>query len=1249
MIYEKLMENSNGNIDELLIKIRNLENELSKARKIQKALIERIERSHSIDENDYGLFETNALLNEILEKKNLEFQSIYSELSHFAEEKKSYERSLKASEERLYAVINSLDDVVWSASFPELDLLFTNQSIEKIFEFPAEDFRKYPQLWLDIIHPEDRAEFERKIELAKDGTPQEITYRVFLPSGKICWIRNRFRMSFDEEENRHRLDGIASDITYQREAELKLLSSERKFRTLADYTYDWEYWLDPENRFVYISPSCERITGYLPDEFITNPDLIYNIVHPDDYEFFSGVMDFRAETRTVELEFRIKRKDGEIRYIQHINRPIFDEQGNFLGRRISNRDITEKKLAEIDLNRQKKLIESILDNAPIFIWLNDTESNTIFENMLMRISTRDADGLSFTEEELKQLQETDRQAINSNTPIEFVEEVTFNDGTKHYLQIVKSRMTDEEGKIIGVLGLALDITESKLANEALRESEARNRALLDSSPDLVFILSREGRFIDYHTSNPEQLLIPPRFFIGEKISEVLSEEIANKLNYYLEKAIKTDELQHYEFDINYRNVYKYYEVRISPFGNNLVMAIVRDITENKLAEKKLEGMYRLNSIINELSSVLIQSTTENLHNGIVFALEILGRFSEADRVYIFSLHESSQHIENTYSWISENVPKEIEKISLIRYRTIQRWIELFKNNDFVQIKRVANLPDDLEEKAILLEIKIVSLLSVPMFYGNELIGFIVFDTLTEEREWDYDTVSLFRLAAEIIAGAIARNKFELEIIKQKQIADQANRAKSEFLANMSHEIRTPMNAILGFSDIMLKSIREQPFRGYLETIQKSSRTLLALINDILDLSKIEAGRIELQPEPVNIAETLNDIYQIFFEQANQRKLEFKLEMQENPPDNLFLDEVRIRQVLINLVGNAIKFTKEGGVYISLTHQKVDNQHYNLKIDVKDTGIGIAPEDKDLIFESFRQASTVSVKHFGGTGLGLAISSRLVRMMGGEITVESELGRGSTFTVYLYNVQRLDEIKKASEQIDWSNKIVDFKGAKLLIVDDIQQNIDIVRAYLEDTNINILEANSGRKAIELLRTIQPNIIMMDLRMPEMSGYQTRNIIRDELGLKNIPIIAFTASSMKEDEVRINNIFNGFLRKPANRNEIISELVRHLDFIASDKEDEQAEVIAESSINELLNSINSDILKEFSNLFANQIENLVKYTDLQEAEDFINRLRQFAETNNNEKLINVYNVLNSYFENFEIEKLSKAFSEIQNKIK
>ncbi|MEJ5245917.1 MAG: PAS domain S-box protein [Bacteroidota bacterium] len=1243
------MHNNNSNIDELILRIRNLERELSKAKKIQKALIERIERSQSIDENEFGLFETNALLNEILEKKNIEFQSIYSELLHFAEEKKTYENTLKAREERLYAVINSLDDIVWSASYPELDLLFTNQSIEKIFEFPAEDFRKYPQLWLDIIHPEDRGDFERKIELAKGGELQETTYRVFLPSGKICWIRNRFRMTKDEMQNKCRLDGIASDITYQREAELKLLSSERKFRTLADYTYDWEYWIDPENKYVYISPSCERITGYLPDEFITNPDLIYNIVHPDDYDFFSETADVGSENRTFELEFRIKRKDGEIRYIQHINRPIFDGQGNFLGRRISNRDITEKKLAEISLNRQKKLIESILDNAPIFIWLNDSENNTIFENMLMRISTRQGGELSFTEDELKRLRETDSQAIQSQVPIEFIEEVTFNDGQKHYLQIVKSRMTDEEGKIIGVLGLGLDITEGKLAHEALRESEARNRALLDSSPDLVFILTRDGRFIDYHTSNPEQLLIPPRLFLGRKLNETLPEDIAINLFYYIQKAIETGELQRYEFDINYRDEYKYYEVRISSFGNNLVMALVRDITENKLSEKKLERMYRLNSIINELSSVLIQSTAQNLHNGIVFSLEILGRFSEADRVYIFSIYESSQHIENTYSWMSENVSKVIEKISLIRYRTVQRWIEIFKNNDFVQIQNVNKLPDEFEEKATLLEIGIVSLLSVPMYYGNELIGFIVFDTLQEEKSWDYDTVSLFRLAAEIIAGALARNNFELEIIKQKHIADQANRAKSEFLANMSHEIRTPMNAILGFSDIMIKSIREQPFRGYLETIQKSGRTLLALINDILDLSKIEAGRIELQPEPVNIAETLNDIYQIFFEQANQRKLKFDLDIQENPPDNLFLDEVRIRQVLINLVGNAIKFTKEGGVYISLSHNKVDNQHYNLKIDVKDTGIGIAPEDKDLIFESFRQASTVSVKHFGGTGLGLAISSRLVKMMGGEITVESELGKGSTFTVRLYNVQRLDEFKKATEQIDWSNKTIDFKGAKLLVVDDIQQNIDIVRAYLEDTNIIILEANSGRKAIELLRSTQPNLIMMDLRMPEMSGYQTLKVVRDELGLKNLPIIAFTASSMKEDEERIMSLFNGFLRKPANRNEIISELVRHLDFSASEKEETREEKITESDINELLNSINSDIFKQFSILFANQVESLVKYTDLQEAEEFINRLREFAKTNNNEKLINLVTILNDYFDNFEIEKLSKAFSEIYHKLK
>lgn len=1241
------MQQNNVNIDELIVKIKNLEIELEKAKKIQNALIKRIERSFVADENEYSFFETNAIINQLLEQKNNEFKSIFSRLEQFVDEQKKYQANLKENEDRLNTIINSLDDVVWSASYPDLNLQFSNRSIEKIFEFPYEEFFKYPRLWVDIIHPDDRSEFEQKIEIAKEGEPQEVVYRVFLPSGKICWIRNRFRVINDTNGLPTRIDGIASDFTFQREAELKLLNSEHKFRTLADYTFDWEFWLDPNNQFVYISPSCERITGYTPDEFITNPSLLLNIVHPDDYDYFEKILNLYEQDKTIDCEIRIKRKDGEIRYIQHVNRPIFDTKGNFLGRRVSNRDITEKKLAEIDLNRQKKLIESILDNAPIFIWLNDTEGNTIFENLLMRISTKEGGVSSFSEAEILQLRKTDIEAMESATPIETIEEVTFNDGSKHFLQIVKSRMTDENGEIIGVLGLALDITESKLAHEALRESEARTRALLDSSPDLVLILSKDGTFLDYHTSNPNQLPIPPRFFINKKIEQILDNEVASNLKFYIEKAIETGQLQHYEFDIHYRNIYKFYEVRISPFGQNLIMAIVRDITDNKLAEKKLEEMYRLNSIINELSSVLIQSTTESIHDGILFALEILGRFSYADRVYIFTLHEHSKHIENTYNWLSENVTSQVESISFIRYETVQRWIEIFKNNDYVYIQNTRNLTDEFPlEKNTLQSLGIVSLLSVPMFYGKDLIGFIVFDTLNEERNWDFDIISLLRLAAEIIAGAIARNRFEMEIIKQKQIADSANRAKSEFLANMSHEIRTPMNAILGFSEIMLNTIREQPYRGYLETIQKSGRTLLALINDILDLSKIEAGRIELQPEPVNISEIMNDIYQIFYEQAHSKHLEFELYVQENPPDNLYLDEVRLRQVLINLVGNAIKFTKQGGVYISLYHQKIDNQHYNIKIDVRDTGIGIAPEDKDVIFESFRQASSVSVKHFGGTGLGLAISSRLVKMMGGEITVESELGKGSTFTVKIPNVQRLDEVKKASEQIDWSKKEIDFRNAKLLIVDDIQQNIDLVKAYLENTNIQIIEANSGRQAIEMIKTFEPDLVLMDLRMPEMSGYQTRNIIRNELNIQHIPIIAFTASSMKEDEIRITNQFNSLLRKPINRNELISELIKFLDFTVADKEDKQEIIVEECNINSLISSTKSEILKEFKDKFCITLENLVKYTDLQEAETFINELDEFSKIKNEENLGKIVVLLNNYFNNFEIEKLTKAFFNIND---
>lgn len=1118
------MINKEVNINELLNRIKILENELEKSKKIQNALVKRLEEVYSLKENEFNFFATNALINELIEKKNKE---ILIETEKLLKEKIIYQESFYQSEERLNTIINSLDDVVWSASYPELNLLFANRSIESTFEFSMEDFYKYPQLWLDIIHPDDKIHLLKKIELAKNGEPQETVYRTMLPSGKICWIRNRFRMVFSEDGTPIRLDGIASDFTFQREAELKLLESEHKFRTLADYTFDWEFWLDPNNHFVYISPSCERITGYSSDEFITNPDLLVNIVHPDDYDFFNNLLINNELNQIYDCEIRIKRKDGQIRYIQHISRPIYDSKGNFLGRRISNRDITEKKLAEIDLNRQKKLIESILDNAPIFIWLNDPEGNTIFENLLMRISTKIQGVSSFKESELEELRTTDLKAMQSDEQIEYVHEVTFNDGSKHFLQTVKSRMVDDNGNTIGVLGLALDITQ------------------------------------------------------------------------------------------------------------------------NKLSEQKLNEIYKLNSIINELSSVLIQSTTENIHDGILFALEILGRFSSADRVYIFTIHEQSKHIENTYNWLSENITSQLDAISLIRYETIERWIEIFKNNDYIYFRNTAEIPDGYPiEKETFARTGIISLLGIPMFYGKDLIGMIVFDTLKEERDWDFDIVSLLRLAAEIIAGAIARNKFELEIIKQKQIADQANRAKSEFLANMSHEIRTPMNAILGFSEIMLNSIREQPYRGYLETIQKSGRTLLALINDILDLSKIEAGRIELQPEPVNIAEVLNDIYQIFYEQARSKNLELELKIQDNPPDNLYIDEVRLRQVLINLVGNAIKFTKVGGVYISMEHNKIDNQHFNIRIDVRDTGIGISSEDKEVIFESFRQASSVSVKHFGGTGLGLAISSRLAKMMGGEITVDSELGKGSTFSVKLYNVQRLHSVKKASEQIDWSKKKLDFKGSKILIIDDIQQNIDLVKVYLENTNIIIAEANNGRQGIEMIRSFEPNLVLMDLRMPELSGYQTRSIIRDELNIKHIPIIAFTASSMKEDEIRITNQFNGLIRKPVNRNELINELIKFLDFSVS--EIEETKEIADEDLTgeELISRINDNILEEFKSLFQNDLESLAKYTDLQEAEDFINKLKAFAINNNEDNLMKIQLKLSNYFDNFEIDKFTKTINEIYN---
>ncbi|MFK5970878.1 MAG: PAS domain S-box protein, partial [Candidatus Marithrix sp.] len=385
-----------------------------------------------------------------------------------------------------------------------------------------------------------------------------------------------------------------------------------------------------------------------------------------------------------------------------------------------------------------------------------------------------------------------------------------------------------------------------------------------------------------------------------------------------------------------------------------------------------------------------------------------------------------------------------------------------------------------------------------------------------------------------------RKKTETDLKKARDAADTANKAKSEFLANMSHEIRTPMNAVIGFSNILASQITDKKQKSYLNSIQTAGKGLLNLINDILDLSKIEAGRLDIQYEPVNLLIIFAELQQIFTLKIAEKNLEFIIDIDVELPTRLMLDEIRLRQVLLNLIGNAIKFTDTGYIKLS-AKQNITEQQLDLIITVEDSGIGIPADQQTIIFESFKQQDGQSTRKYGGTGLGLSISKRLVEMMNGQISVSSISGKGSSFKVILQKVKIAITTKPILKHIPFQQYT--FENAQILVVDDIESNRNLIKEYLFQVNLTVIEAKNGQEALLLAEQYQPDLILMDLRMPVMNGHDATAHLKSNPHTAKIPIIALTASV--EEKVK-SHYFNDFLSKPVNISDLLNKLFYYLKY-------------------------------------------------------------------------------------------------------
>jgi len=440
-------------------------------------------------------------------------------------------------------------------------------------------------------------------------------------------------------------------------------------------------------------------------------------------------------------------------------------------------------------------------------------------------------------------------------------------------------------------------------------------------------------------------------------------------------------------------------------------------------------------------------------------------------------------------------------------------------------------------------------------------------------------------------------KQTLELGKSKEEADAANCAKSEFLANMSHEIRTPMNAVIGFSDILASKITDKKQKSYLNSIQTAGKSLLTLINDILDLSKIEAGRLEIQYEPVNPQLIFTELQQIFSLKMAEKNLELMMEIDETLPQALLLDETRLRQVLLNLMGNAVKFTDSG--YITLCAKKIytkdDHSEVNLILAVKDSGIGIPANQQALIFESFRQQDGQSTRQYGGTGLGLAITKRLVEMMNGHITVESHPGKGSCFEITLHGVKVAVTLPTVMQDNTFDSNNITFEKTQVLVVDDIESNRDLIKEYLSPVNLDIISASNGQEALLFAEEYHPTLILMDIRMPEMNGYEATKHLKDNPNTADIPVIALTASVALNEKSKIEAYgFDGFLSKPVNISDLLSELSRYLKYTKKAVAD--APQVATTAVDSTLNPAEIVNLSALRNQLKQEVMPLWKKTSI-----------------------------------------------------
>ncbi len=793
---------------------------------------------------------------------------------------------------------------------------------------------------------------------------------------------------------------------------------------------------------------------------------------------------------------------------------------------------------------------------------------------------------------------------------------------------------DSEGKIIGYIGSIEDITQEKLFEQQLLESERRYRLLSENSTDITLLTNSERRIIFISPSVKEILGYNPAELIGTIAMHLIHPDDIKQAQTKGETIRNKDETVRTVVRMRQKNgKYRWVESNGRIFHQEnteetLVQASIRDVHENKLLEERLQNSEHLYRLLSETQTDFISLTdaerkyvyvSPTIKDMLGYEPEsLIGKKRVLDLVHpddVEMVRKKGEDIRTNkrtttrivmrmrkkngeYVWI-ESLAKmfqdglETNPLVLASHRNIDERIILeqqlqesekkyrFLSENSGDIILLANskrvfeyispsvkellgyTPEELIGKRTILELTHPDDVKAVFKSGEDIrarknpIERIEMRLQKKDKTFLW-VESLIKLLPNensekipLVLGAIRditeRKILENALKEAKEKAEEASRAKSMFLSTMSHEIRTPMNAIIGLTNLMLEENPREDQIESLNLLKFSGENLLAIINDILDFNKIEAGKIELEEITFNLKEILGHNINLLKNRAIERGIDLKLELHGQLPDTVNGDPVRLGQVLNNLIGNAIKFTERGSVNVIVSELHHKAHKHLIRFSVKDTGIGIKPEKAKEVFDNFTQASSDTTRKYGGTGLGLSISQKLIRLMGSEIKLQSNFGIGSEFSFDLQLRESKNMLQqKISNGLSESGNAV---GIEVLLVEDNKVNQVVAGNFLKKWGMIVHFANDGREACEMVTQNKYDIVLMDLQMPEMDGYQATQLIRsmNEPYLKSVPIVALSASAMMEVKEKTQaSGFSGFITKPFQPQELkekILELVPH----------------------------------------------------------------------------------------------------------